>query len=48
MIKKTILINFLKQLDQWIEYDDYITTYRQVNLGIQLSDEKDREKFLLE
>jgi len=59
VIQKSILRDFLKdlnvyiqqQLDQWIEYDDYIVTYKQVNdksLGTQLSDEKDWEKFLLE
>jgi len=59
VIQKSILRNFLKdlnahvqqQLDQWVEYDDYIVTYKQANdksLGTQLSDEKDWEKFLLE
>ena len=59
VIQKSILRDFLKdlnvyiqqQLDKWIEHDDYIVTYKQVNdksLGTQLSDEKDWEKFLLE
>ena len=44
-------LHIQQQLDQWIERDDYIITYKQVNdknLGTQLSDEKDWEKFLLE
>jgi hypothetical protein len=40
-----------QQLDQWVERDDYIITYKLVNdksLGTQLADEKDWQKFLLE
>jgi hypothetical protein len=58
-IQKSIFRNFLKdlntyiqqQLDQWVERDDYIITYKLVNdksLGTQLADEKDWQKFLLE
>ena len=38
-------------MDQWVERDDYVVTYKQVNdkgLATQLSDEKDWEMFLLE
>lgn len=44
-------LHIQQQVDQWIESDDYIITYKQVNdksLGTQLSDERDWEKFLLE
>lgn len=49
--KKELNILIQTQLDKWIEYDDYIVSYKlgkETGSGTQLTDEKDWNRFLTE
>src|SRR4051812_19715491 len=49
--KKKLNLLIQTQLDKWLEYDDYIVSYklgRETGSGTQLTDEKDWNRFLTE
>jgi hypothetical protein len=49
--KKELNLLIQTQLDKWLEYDDYIVSYklgRETGSGTQLTDEKDWNRFLTE